>query len=98
MSKSYFVYILSNKSNTTLYTGVTNNICHRIYEHRNGKRGSFTKKYNVNKLVYIELVENKEKSLKRELQIKKWNREWKLELIIEKNPNFDDLYQEHCKS
>ena len=97
MKNPYFIYILSNKINTTLYVGMTNNICRRIDEHKNGKRGSFTKKYKVNKLVYIESFENKEDALRREIQIKKWNRGWKLELIEKENPLFNDLYKKYCK-
>ena len=89
--KYYFVYILASKRNGTLYTGVTNNLCRRIYEHKNNLVDGFTKKYNVKILVYYEQTENIESAIAREKCIKKWNRNWKINLIEEINPEWKDL-------
>ncbi len=89
--KQYCVYILTNKTNTTLYVGVTGNLQKRIYEHKEGKVKGFTKRYNVHKLVYFEQTENVYSALLREKQLKNWHREWKENLINEKNPEWKDL-------
>ncbi|MCW8818393.1 MAG: GIY-YIG nuclease family protein, partial [Ignavibacteriaceae bacterium] len=75
--KDYFVYIMTNKSKT-LYTGVTNNLVRRVYEHKNKLIEGFTKKYNINKLVYFELFDNPDDAIKREKQIKGWLRKKKI--------------------
>jgi len=90
--KEYYVYILASKRNGTIYIGVTNNLKKRIYEHREGLIGGFTKKYNVKILVYFESVSDINSALIREKQLKKWERKWKLELIEKKNPEWKDLY------
>ena len=82
--KKYFVYILSNKRNGTLYIGVTNNLIRRIYEHKNNLIEGFTKNYNIHQLVYYEEYNNIDTAISREKQMKKWNRSWKMQ-IIEKN-------------
>jgi len=87
----YYVYILTNFSNTTLYIGVTNNLERRIYEHKNKLIDGFSSKYNLNKLVYFEEYELIEDAIKREKQLKKWKRKWKEELIEKKNPFWKDL-------
>ena len=92
--KSYYIYILSSKRNGTLYVGVTNDLARRIYEHKNGLVGGFTKKYNVKNLVYYEQSDSKEGALTREKQIKEWHRKWKLELIEKNNIEWKDLYDE----
>ena len=92
--KEYYVYILASKRNGTIYIGVTNNLKKRIYEHREGLIGGFTKKYNVKILVYFESVSDINSALIREKQLKKWERKWKLELIEKKNPEWKDLYEE----
>lgn len=89
-----YVYILANKRNGTLYIGVTLVLAKRIYQHKNKVADGFTKKYNVNKLVYFESCPDIESAILREKQIKKWERKWKLRLIEESNPNWDDLYNE----
>lgn len=89
--KQYCVYILTNKSNNVLYIGVTGNLSRRIWEHKNKKLEGFTKKYNVNKLVYFEQTENIVSALNREKQLKNWHRDWKMNLIKEKNPHWKDL-------
>ena len=94
MEKIYAVYIMTNYNNTTLYIGVTGNLPKRIWEHKNKVAEGFTKKYNLNKLVYYELTQDAESALNREKQLKRWHREWKLNLIKEMNPDFNDLSEE----
>lgn len=93
-NKNFFVYILTNQRNGTLYIGVTNNLKRRIYEHKNDLLEGFTKKYGLRTLVYYETHENIESAIIREKQLKKWKRLWKLRIIEEKNPNWKDLYEE----
>ena len=90
--KFYYVYILVNKRNGTLYIGVTNDLIKRVYEHKNNLIDGFTKKYNVHLLVYYEQHVDIESAITREKQLKKWNRKWKLELIEKENPQWRDLY------
>jgi putative endonuclease len=91
--KSYYVYILASKKNGTLYTGVTNDLLKRIYEHKNNVVEGFTKEYNVHNLVYYEEHNDIKEAILREKQIKKWKRQWKIELIEKQNPNWKDLYE-----
>ena len=89
----YFVYILTNKTHSVLYTGVTNDLIRRIYEHKNHlDKGSFTDKYNVSKLIYFEQTADVNAAIEREKQIKSWKREQKLALVMKSNPKFIDLY------
>lgn len=88
----YFVYIATNNSNRVFYTGVTRNLIKRIYEHRNKFVDSFTKKYNVHKLVYYEIFNSIDEAILREKQIKAGSRKKKFSLIFSMNPNFEDLY------
>jgi putative endonuclease len=90
--KDYYVYILASKRNGTLYTGVTNNLSRRVYEHKEGLADSFTKKYNVKMLVYYEITNSIEAAINRESCIKAWKRKWKLEVIESINPEWKDLY------
>ena len=90
--RSYWVYILANAIGGTLYIGVTNNLVRRIYEHRMGLADGSTKKYGVHRLVYFEQYNDIEAAILREKRLKKWNRAWKISLIEELNPNWDDLY------
>ena len=91
--KQYYVYIITNKYNTTIYVGVTNNLARRIYEHKNKLVEGFSSKYNLNKLIYFECTENVESAIIREKQIKNYSRA-KKELLIEKiNPSREDLYE-----
>jgi putative endonuclease len=92
MEKQYFIYILTNKNNTVLYTGVTNNLHRRLYEHREKLLPGFTKKYNVAKLVYYEMFDNIENAILREKQIKGGSREKKMALVNQMNPEWNDLY------
>jgi len=90
--KQYYVYILASKKNGTLYIGVTNNLLKRVYEHKNNLVGGFTQKYNVHNLVYYEEHNNIGKAITREKQMKKWKRQWKIELIEQFNAQWRDLY------
>jgi len=74
--KEYYVYILASKRNGTLYIGVTNNLKRRIYEHKEGLIEGFTKKYNINELVYFEVTSDINSALTKEKQLKKWKRDW----------------------
>ena len=92
MGKQYHVYIVTNPQNNVLYTGVTNNLVKRIWEHKNKLISGFTSKYNVNKLVYYEVFEDINEAIAREKQIKGGSREKKLKLVEINNPLFNDLY------
>ena len=92
--KEGYVYILTNKKRTVLYTGVTSDLISRVYQHKKGEGSSFTKKYEVKNLVYYESHQNMYQAITREKQIKKWKREWKLDLIQAKNPEMKDLWNE----
>ncbi len=92
--KNYYVYILANKRNGTLYIGITSNLLKRVSEHKQKLVKGFTEKYNVNKLVYYEQTNNAVPAIEREKQLKKWKREWKLKLIERENPEWKDLYYE----
>ena len=92
--KSYYVYIMASKRNGTLYIGVTNNLIRRVYEHKHDYMGGFTKQYDVHHLVYFEETGSIEAAIQREKALKRWNREWKLELIEKNNPEWKDLYDE----
>ena len=91
MNKICAVYIMTNYSETSLYIGVTSNLQKRVWEHKNKVVEGFTKKYNVDRLVYYELTEDVESALNREKQLKRWHRQWKINLINEMNPEFKDL-------
>ncbi len=104
---TYFVYILASKRNGTLYTGVTNDLVKRVYEHKSNLIDGFTKKYGVHRICHSQpcpqldwgLIGNPdndriETAIQREKQLKKWNRKWKLELIEKENPDWKDLYEE----
>ncbi len=90
MRAQYYVYILSNNSKN-LYVGMTNNLTRRIYEHKKELIEGFTKKYKLKKLVYFEITNDVNSAIKREKQIKNWRRQWKINLIESKNPNWEDL-------
>ena len=88
-----FVYIVTNRKGGTLYIGSTSDLIGRIFEHKNKLiPKSFTAKYNLDKLVYFEWHNSLENMVRRERQLKEWNRAWKIELIEQKNPDWDDLY------
>ena len=89
----YYVYILTNKNKNVLYTGMTNDLIRRVYEHRQHvDKNSFTSKYNVTNLVYFEETSDVRAAIQREKQIKSWSRAKKTALIMERNPGWTDLY------
>ena len=92
MEKQFYVYIVASDRNGTLYIGVTSNLIQRIWQHQEKQVEGFTKKYDVQKLVWFEPHENADSAIAREKQIKKWNRDWKIRLIEETNPYWNDLY------
>ncbi|MFC1555628.1 GIY-YIG nuclease family protein [candidate division KSB1 bacterium] len=94
MSKSYYVYILASKMRGTLYVGVTNSLKKRVFEHKTKAKEGFTTQHKVDQLVYYEQSNDIQSALNREKHIKNWNRIWKIELIEEFNPEWNDLYNE----
>ena len=94
IDKQYAVYIMTNRHNTTLYTGVTNDLKRRVYEHKSGKGSAFTKRYNITKLVYFELTGDIEAAIWREKQIKAGSRQKKIDLVDALNPEWRDLADE----
>ena|SRR5690348_14850289 len=92
--KIYYVYILASKRNGTLYIGITENLKKRVFEHKSDFIEGFTKQYKVHYLVYFEEHSNPTEAIRREKLIKRWKRAWKLKLIEDKNPNWDDLYNQ----
>ena len=91
-SKGGYVYIMSNPKRTVLYIGVTSNLYARTYEHKLGQGSTFTKKYKCTDLVYYQFFPTIDEAIKRENQLKKWKRRWKLNLIEKDNPEWNDLY------
>ena len=91
MNKNYYVYIMTNCKNTVLYIGVTNNLERRVYEHKNKLVEGFSKRYNLNKLVYFECSQDIVIAIEREKQLKGWLRSKKISLIESVNPNWNDL-------
>jgi putative endonuclease len=94
VGREYCVYIMTNTHNTVLYTGVTNNLARRVYEHKNGLGGIFTKKYNIVKLVYYEITDDVNSAIAREKQIKGGSRKKKENLIKNMNAEWKDLFDE----
>ena len=94
---NYYVYIMTNKINTVLYVGVTDNLIRRVYEHKNKIIKGFTEKYNINKLVYFEITKNVNSAIAREKVLKRWKRDWKVALIEENNKEWNDLYNSVIK-
>jgi len=94
--KRYFVYIIGN-GKPVLYIGVTSDLIKRIYQHKRKYIEGFSKRYNLNKLLYYEVFDSAEEAIKREKQLKNWHREWKLNLIKKMNPEFKDLYEDIVK-
>ena len=92
MNKQPAAYILASKRNGTLYIGVTSDLVKRVWEHKNNVVDGFTKRYSVHQLVWYELHENMDSAINREKQLKEWKRQWKLRLIEDTNPNWQDLY------
>ncbi len=91
--RQYYVYIMTNRYNTTLYTGVTNNLQRRVLEHKSGKGSAFTSKYILSKLVFYEVADSTQAAITREKQIKGGSRKKKVDLIEQNNPDWIDLYE-----
>ena len=94
MAKTYYVYILASKRNCTLYIGVTNDLIRRMGEHKDGLEEGFTKQFGIKTLVYYELFEDIRDAIAREKRLKKYKREWKINLIQERNVEWRDLTEE----
>ena len=92
MTKQFYVYIMASQPNGTLYTGMSSNLVRRVWQHKSNMVEGFTDKYNIKNLVYYEVHDSAESAITREKQIKKWRRKWKLRLIEERNPQWEDLY------
>ena len=92
--KQYWVYILASQYNGTLYIGMTGVLARRIWEHKNNLIEGFTKEHGVHRLVYCEAHATPEEAARRERQMKTWNRQWKINLIEEQNPGWNDLYDQ----
>jgi putative endonuclease len=93
MHKQYYIYILASKRNGTLYIGATDDLIKRTFQHKNGLVDGFTKKYNVHLLVYFESTTDLNSMTLREQQMKKWKRQWKINVIEKENPEWNDLYK-----
>lgn len=89
---AFYVYLLANHKNGTLYAGHTDDISLRTWNHKEGRGAAFTRKYGVTRLVWYELHDTRDSAKTREYQIKKWKRDWKMRLIEENNPDWRDLY------
>ena len=90
----YYIYILASKKNGALYVGVTSDLIRRVFEHKSDFVEGFTKKHQVHNLMYYEVTESVESAIAREKQLKKWHRDWKIRLIEQENPEWNDLYPE----
>ncbi len=95
--KNYYIYILASKKNGTLYIGMTNDLVRRIFEHKSGSIEGFTKKYSVDKLVYFESTTDVNDAIAREKRLKKWKRQWKIDLIEKSNSDWRDLSDDFLK-
>ena len=93
MSKSGYVYIMASRRNGTLYIGVTSDLAGRVYQHREGLVAGFTRRYDCKLLVWYQAFDDLDAARHRELQMKEWKRAWKLRLIEEMNPQWQDLYR-----
>ena len=93
MTRPYYVYILANRKHGALYIGITSDILRRVHEHKLKLVPGFTVKYGIDKLVYFEMFDDPASAIAREKQLKKWRRDWKLQLIESKNPGWVDLSQ-----
>ena len=89
-----WVYLITNKPNGVIYTGITSNIARRAWEHREGVADGFTKRYDIKRIVYIEHHEDIRVAIQREKNVKHWSRAWKVRLILEQNPEWADLYDQ----
>ena len=89
---TFYVYIMASKPYGTLYIGVTSNLSRRVWEHRNHVVEGFTDKHNVGRLVWFEVHSNAESAIKREKALKRYKRDWKIELIEHDNPHWEDMF------
>lgn len=96
--RSFFVYILTNKKDGVLYIGMTNSLIRRIQQHKSKEIEGFSKRYNLTKLVYYEIIDDVRSAITREKQMQAWKRQWKIELIEKENPEWKDLYDDILKS
>jgi putative endonuclease len=93
---AYYVYILASRKDGAIYVGITNDLVRRVYEHRQKAVPGFTFKYNITQLVWFEIYDDPVSAITREKQLKKWKRDWKVELIEAQNPEWKDLYESIC--
>ena len=98
MTKTGYVYIMASRRNGTLYIGVTSDLINRIAQHRAGLIEGFTKKYHCTLLVWYEVHDDIQEARRRELRMKEWKRQWKLRLIEEMNPDWNDLFESICQN
>jgi len=98
MTKAGYVYIMANRRNGTIYIGVTSDLILRITQHRNGSFEGFSKRYCCTLLVWFEAYDDLQEARHRELQMKEWKRQWKLRVIEEKNPGWNDLFESICQN
>lgn len=96
MKESFYVYILSSLHNRVLYIGMTSDLRRRVWEHKERVIKGFTAQYNVDRLVHFEEFNDAENAIKRERAMKEWKRDWKVDLIQERNPEWRDLYKDIC--
>jgi putative endonuclease len=94
MTKDFYIYMLANQKNGTIYKGMTSNIIKRVYEHKEAEGSKFTKKYNVKKLVWYKRCSNWEEAVKWEKRLRRYPRKWKINLIEEVNPDWNDLWMQ----
>jgi putative endonuclease len=97
MEEQAYIYFMSNRYNKVLYVGITSNLIKRVWEHKNKVVDGFTKRYNLNKLVYYEIYDDIETAINREKQIKSWSRKKKAKLNNAFNPSWDDLFEKLSK-
>jgi len=95
-TKAYYVYILASRRDGAIYVGITNNLVRRVYEHRIKGVPGFTAKYNITQLVWFEVYDDPISAISREKELKKWKRDWKVQLIEKDNPDWDDLFESIC--
>jgi putative endonuclease len=96
MIMNYYVYIIASRKDGAIYLGVTNDIIRRVYEHRTKAARGFSSQYNITRLVWFEIYDDPISAISREKQLKKWKRNWKVQLIEARNPKWEDLYQSIC--
>ena len=96
MKDHFYVYLLTNKKEGRFYVGMTSDLPKRIWEHKSKIIDGFTKKYNLDQLVYYEVFDDADNAIRREKRLKRWNRDWKIQAVEELNPSWEDLYAEIC--